>query len=160
MASSLNKMMLIGNVGRDPEMRYMPNGNPVTNFSVAVNRNRTSPEGERREETEWFRIVTYTKLAEICNQYVKKGGKVYVEGRIQVRTYDGQDGLKHTIVEVIANDVQMLDSRPRTGDESGGAEVSAGRSAPAPSHQPAGRPAPESDQFDDAGEIDPGDAPF
>ena len=120
MAGSLNKVMLIGNVGRDPEMRYTASGEPVTTFSVAVSRrwkDRTS--NEPREETEWFSIVTWRQLAETCNQYVTKGRKVYVEGRLQTRSWEGQDGQKHYRTEVIAQVVTLLDRRPGTATPSG-----------------------------------------
>lgn len=112
--ANLNKVMIIGNVGRDPEMRYTPGGNPVTSFSVATNRTYTTPEGERKEETEWFNVVTWNKLAENCNQYLTKGKQAYVEGRLQTRTWEGQDGQKHTRVEIVANTVKFLDRRPAT----------------------------------------------
>jgi single-strand DNA-binding protein len=112
MAGSLNKVMVIGNVGRNPEMRYLQNGSPVTTFSVAAGRTWTTPEGERREETEWFNVVVWNKLAETMNQYVTKGRKVYVEGRLQTRSWDGQDGQKHYRTEVVAQTVTILDRRP------------------------------------------------
>jgi single-strand DNA-binding protein len=118
---SLNKVMIIGNAGRDPEMRYLPSGNPVTTFSVATNRVWMSPEGERHEETEWFRVVAFGKLAETCGELVSKGSKVYVEGRLQTRQWEGQDGQKRTSVEIVANTVIMLDSRPRASAEAEGA---------------------------------------
>jgi single-strand DNA-binding protein len=112
MAGSLNKVLVIGNVGRAPEMRYLQNGSPVTTFSVAAGRTWTTPEGERREETEWFNVVVWNKLAETVNQYVTKGRKVYVEGRLQTRSWDGQDGQKHYRTEVVAQTVTILDRRP------------------------------------------------
>lgn len=113
MAASLNKVMIIGNVGRQPEMRYTQNGNPVTTFTVAAGRRWTTPEGESREETEWFNVVTWNKLAETANQYVNKGSKVYIEGRLQTRSWEGQDGQKRYRTEVIASTMILLDSRPR-----------------------------------------------
>ena len=110
-ASSLNKVMLIGNLGADPEMRFTPSGTPVTTFRIAVNRVYNPPEGERKEETEWFSIVTWNRLAETCNQYLTKGQKVYVEGRLRTRSWDGQDGQKHYRTEVIANQVIFLDKK-------------------------------------------------
>jgi len=113
MAGSLNKVMLIGNVGKDPEMRYTQTGNPVTTFSVAANRRWTTPEGDTREETEWFNVVTWNKLAETANQYLNKGRKVYIEGRLKTRSWEGQDGQKHYRTEVIASTMLLLDSRPK-----------------------------------------------
>ncbi|OIP26188.1 MAG: single-stranded DNA-binding protein [Dehalococcoidia bacterium CG2_30_46_9] len=109
--ASLNKVMLIGNVGNDPEMRYTPGGNPVTSFSVATNRRYTDSNGETKEETEWFRVIAWRKLAESCNQFVTKGKRVYVEGRLRTRNWEGQDGQKRVSVEVVANRVLFLDRR-------------------------------------------------
>ena len=111
--ASLNKVMIIGNLGRDPEMRYTPSGSAVTSFSVAVNRRWNSPDGQQQDETEWFNIVTWNKLAETCNQVLTKGRHVYVEGRLKTRSWDGQDGQKHYRTEVIASTVEFLDSKPR-----------------------------------------------
>ncbi len=110
-SSSLNKIMVIGNLGGDPEMRFTPAGNPVTTFNVATNRAYNTPDGERREETEWFSVVTWSRLAENCNRFLTKGQRIYVEGRLHTRTWDGQDGQKHSRVEIIANNVIFLDKR-------------------------------------------------
>ena len=107
--ASLNKVMIIGNLGGEPEMRFTPNGNPVTSFRVATNRVYTSPVGERKEETEWFTVVAWGKLAEQCNQFLTKGRLVYAEGRLRTRTWESQDGQKHSRPEVIANRVVFLD---------------------------------------------------
>ena len=108
---SLNRVMIIGNLGGEPEMRFTPNGNPVTSFRVATNRVYTTPEGERKEETEWFAIVTWGRLAENCNQFLTKGQRVYAEGRLHTRTWESQDGQKHSRPEIIANRVIFLDRR-------------------------------------------------
>ncbi len=110
--AGLNKVMVIGNLGADPEMRYTADGAAVTNFRIAASRNYTGADGERKEETEWFRIVAFRKLAELCNQYLQKGRRVYVEGRLQTRQWEGQDGQKRYTTEVIAQDIQFLDSKP------------------------------------------------
>ncbi len=123
---SLNKAMIIGNLGRDPEMRYTPNGQAVTQFTVAVNRNYKDASGEWKEETEWFRVVAWGPLAERTAEYLRKGRKVYVEGRLQTRTWEGQDGQKHYTTELIANTVTALDPRPK---EDGATEPAAGRPA-------------------------------
>ena len=107
--ASLNKVMIIGNLGSEPEMRFTPNGNPVTSFRVATNRVYNTPEGERKEETEWFTVITWGRLAEQCNQFLSKGRLVYAEGRLRTRTWEGQDGQKHYRTEVIANRVTFLD---------------------------------------------------
>jgi len=107
--ASLNKVMIIGNLGSEPEMRFTPNGNPVTSFRVATNRVFTTPDGERKEETEWFSIVAWGKLAEQCNQYLAKGKLVYAEGRLHTRSWEAQDGQKRYRTEVIARRVTFLD---------------------------------------------------
>jgi len=106
--ASLNKVMIIGNLGSEPEMRFTPNGNPVTSFRVATNRMYTTPDGERRQETEWFAVVTWNKLAEQCNQFLSKGRLVYAEGRVHTRTWESQDGQKHSRPEIVANRVVFL----------------------------------------------------
>jgi single-strand DNA-binding protein len=121
MAGSLNKVMLIGNVGRDPEMRYLQSGEPVTTFSVATNRRWTGQDGQPREETEWHNIVAWRKLAEQCNEYLSKGRKVYIEGRLQTRSWDDQaTGQKRFRTEIVADRMDMLDSRD-PGRREGGA---------------------------------------
>ena len=107
----LNRVMIIGNAGKDPEMRFTANGSPVTSFSLAVNRYRSGTDGDRKEETEWFNVVAWNKLAETCNQFLGKGRRVYVEGRLQTRSWDGQDGQKRYRTEIIANDVLFLDRK-------------------------------------------------
>jgi single-strand DNA-binding protein len=119
MAGGLNKVMIIGNVGRDPEMRYTPAGKATTAFSVAVSRRWNNQQGEPQEETEWFNVVAWDQLAETCNQLVTKGRKVYVEGRLQTRSWEGQDGQKKYRTELVAQQMTLLDGRPRTGDEGG-----------------------------------------
>jgi len=105
----LNKVMIIGNLGNDPEMRFTPNGNAVTSFRIATSRNYTTPEGERRQETEWFDVVTWNRLAETCNQFLTKGKRAYVEGRLRTHTWEGQDGQRRSRVEINANRVLFLD---------------------------------------------------
>ena len=107
--ASLNKVMIIGNVGTDPEMRYAPSGNPVTTFRIATSRSFPTSEGERKQETEWFTVVAWNKLAESCNQFLSKGKKVYVEGRLRTRSWEGQDGQKRSNVEIVAQTVLFLD---------------------------------------------------
>lgn len=112
MGRGLNKVMLIGNLGRDPEMRYTPSGKPVTSFSLAADRNWVSADGERHDETEWFNVVAWGNLAEICNQHLSKGQKVYVEGRLQTRSWEDENGQKHFRTEVVANEMIILTGRP------------------------------------------------
>ena len=106
--ASLNKVMIIGNLGSEPEMRFTPNGNPVTSFRVATNRVFTTADGERKTETEWFNVVTWNKLAEQCNQFLAKGRLVYAEGRLRTHTWEGQDGQKHYRTEIVANRITFL----------------------------------------------------
>jgi len=126
--ASLNKVMIIGNLGSEPEMRFTPSGNPVTSFRVATNRVYNTPEGERKEETEWFTVITWGRLAEQCNQFLGKGRLVYAEGRLRTRTWEGQDGQKHYRTEVIANRVTFLDRQAAAplpderGEEAGSGE--------------------------------------
>jgi single-strand DNA-binding protein len=107
--ASLNKIMLIGNVGSDPEMRYTPNGKAVTSFRMATNYRYVGSDGERREETEWFRVNVWGRQAENCNQFLSKGRRVYVEGRLRSQNWEGQDGQMRTSLEVSANRVIFLD---------------------------------------------------
>jgi single-strand DNA-binding protein len=111
MSRGLNKIMIIGRLGRDPEMRYTPSGKPVTSFTVATSRTWNTSEGERRVETEWFNVVAWGNLAEICKQYLTKGQLVYVEGRLQTRNWDDAEGNKHTSVEIVASEMIMLSER-------------------------------------------------
>ena len=111
MNRGLNKVMIIGRLGRDPEMRYTPSGRPVTTFSVGTNRSWNTANGERRTETEWFNVVAWSSLAEICKQYLLKESQVYIEGRLQTRHWEDNEGLKHSAVEIVANEMIMLDER-------------------------------------------------
>ena len=111
MARGLNKVMIIGHVGHEPEMRYTPSGRPVTSFSVATSRSWTSAEGERREETEWFNVVAWGNLAEICKTHLSKSQQVYVEGRLQTRGWEDENGTKHFRTELVANEMILLGDR-------------------------------------------------
>ena len=116
MSRGLNKVMIIGHLGRDPEMRYTPSGRPVTTFSVATNRSWQSADGERHEETEWFNIVAWGSLAEICNQHLHRGQQVYVEGRLQTRRWEDAESKTHFATELVAREVIMLGEK-REGHE-------------------------------------------
>tara|TARA_B100000686_G_C15930566_1_gene544086 strand:+ start:118 stop:525 length:408 start_codon:yes stop_codon:yes gene_type:complete len=104
----MNKTMIIGNVGSDPEMRYTPNGSAVTSFSVATSRRYTTSSGEQKEETDWFRVSAWNKLAETCNQYVVKGMKVYVEGRVSTNAWTNQEGQSRASLEINCNNIEFL----------------------------------------------------
>jgi len=111
MAKDLNKVMIIGRLGKDPEMRYTTGGSPVTTFSVAAGRQWKDGNGDAREETEWFNVVTWNKLAEICNEHLRKASRVYIEGRLQTHQWQDQEGQTRYRTEVIASDMIMLDGR-------------------------------------------------
>jgi single-strand DNA-binding protein len=113
MTRGLNKVMVIGNIGRDPEMRYTPSGKPVTSFSLASSRSWIGPDGERREETEWFNVVAWGNLAEICNQKLAKSQQVYVEGRLQTRSWEDDRGQRHFRTEIVANEMIILGPRDK-----------------------------------------------
>ena len=152
-------MQIIGNLGRDPEMRFTQGGTPVTNFSVAVSRSWQSRDGEMREETEWFRVVAWTRLAEIANEYLRRGSKVYVEGRLATRTWQDREGNERTTTELVAQEMLMLGGRDQGGDhedqrDAGGQRSSSSGQYAGAGSQDAGRPAAQDD------EISPDDLPF
>lgn len=134
---SLNKIMIIGNCGSDPELRFTPTGKPVTTFNVATNRSYNTQDGQRKEETEWHTVVVWNKLAEQCNQFLGKGRLVYAEGRLKTRSWE-KDGQKHYRTEIIANRVSFLDRKEASNEA---------KSAPA-----------NEEQGD--GEVEPDDIPF
>ncbi len=164
MARGINKVILVGNVGRDPEIRYTQDGNAVVNFSVATNMEWTdSATGEKKVRTEWHRIVAFGKLGEICGQYLTKGRQVYIEGRLQTRSWE-QDGITRYTTEIIANEMQMLGSR---NAESPYEAPQENRTVHAPQEPAAGRRSAESptkgeskndqDPFAPPSSMDPGD---
>ena len=110
----MNKIMLIGNLGRDPEMNVTSDGTPFTRFSLAVNRRTKSSSNDRKDETEWFNVVAWRQLAEVCNTYLHKGAKVYIEGRLTQRKYTDKNGVERTTVEVVASDVEFLSGKQQT----------------------------------------------
>lgn len=118
MSRGLNKVMIIGRVGRDPEMRYTPSGRPVTTFSLATSRSWNTADGGKRTETEWFNVVAWSNLAEICKQFLVKDRLIYVEGRLQTRHWEDPEGNKHSSIEIVANEMIMLDER-REGNHTG-----------------------------------------
>ena len=114
----LNKVILIGRLGKDPEVRYMPNGEAVCNFSVATSESWKDQSGQRQERTEWHNITMYRRLAEIAGQYLKKGSQVYLEGKIQSRKYEGKDGIERTAYDIIVNEMKMLGGGNDSGQQS------------------------------------------
>ena len=156
MARGINKVILVGNLGKDPETRYMPSGKAVTNFSIATSESwKDKQTGEQKEQTEWHNIVMYDRLAEIAAEYLRKGSQVYVEGKLRTRKWQDKEGRDRYTTEIIANEMQMLDSRGAGGGRSGGDDYDAGgfsqepRQAPArAAAQPAAR-AEEPSQWDD-----------
>jgi len=151
----VNKVILVGNVGNDPEFRVMPNGNGVANVSLATSETwKDKNTGDQQEKTEWHRVIFFNRLAEIVEQYVKKGGKLYIEGRLQTRSWE-QDGVKRYTTEIVASEMQMLDSRGgggNMGDNAFGQGQGQGSSAPAAKSSTAASPqaAPANfDNFDD-----------
>ena len=169
MARGINKVILIGNLGRDPETRYTQNQQPIANFSLATSEGWTDrATNERRERTEWHRVVCFARLAEICGEYLRKGSKVYIEGSLRTRSWEGQDGQTRYSTEVVAREMQMLDSRGEGGgyggpegpppgpDDGYGPPANAGGQPPsarAPARQSAPQSAPqradEPDDFED-----------
>ncbi|MBN2317834.1 MAG: single-stranded DNA-binding protein [Acidobacteria bacterium] len=146
--SSLNKVMLIGNLGRDPEIRYTTDGTPVANFSLATSENWTDKNGTRQEHTEWHSIVAWKQLADICKKYLSKGRQVYIEGRIQTREWNDREGNKRRTTEVVATQMVLLGSRTQSTDTGAQPMETATRTTPE-----------QENSFDDIGITD-SDIPF
>ncbi len=161
--ASVNKVIIVGNLGKDPEVRYMPSGSAICNITVATSRQwKDKTSGERQEETEWHRVALFDRLAEIAGEYLKKGRPVYIEGRLKTRKYTDKDGAEKYTTEIVATEMQLLGSREggsggagagggTGGEEMGEARAPAPRSAPPARSAPAARPAPtkSSTGFDD-----------
>jgi single-strand DNA-binding protein len=163
--ASVNKVIIVGNLGRDPEIRYMPSGDAIANIAVATSyRSKDRNTGEQKELTEWHRISFFGRLAEIVGQYLKKGSSVYVEGRLQTRKYTDKDGIEKYATDIIAENMQMLGGRGDTGGGMGGGmgggddmgydapparPAPRPQTAPAPAPRPASRPAPNFSDMDD-----------
>ena len=123
MSKGINKVILIGHIGRDPETRYLPSGGAVTNITVATSESwKDKQSGERQERTEWHKVVFFNKLAEVAGEYLKKGSKVYVEGSLRTRSYE-KDGQKHYVTEIVASEMQMLDGRRDSGSDEAAPET-------------------------------------
>ncbi len=164
MARDLNKVMLTGRLGKTPELRYLPNGTAVATFSVASGRSVKQTDGSYQEQTEWFRVVAWEKLAETCANYLKTGSHVFIEGRMQTRKYqDKETNLEKQITEVVANEMLMLDSKRSQEEDGGGSSNGNGNSyqsnrAPARSGAAAPKGRANDNPFED--EADPEDLPF
>ena len=122
--SGVNKAIIVGRLGKDPELRYTGGGTPVVNMSVATSENYKDKEGQKQEKTEWHRIVMFGKMAEVCAKYLQKGRQVYLEGRIQTRSWENKDGVKQYTTEIVANAVQFLGSKPEGSGGSQGSQDS------------------------------------
>ncbi len=157
MARGINKVILIGNLGADPETRYMPSGGAVTNINLATSDTwKDKQTGEQKERTEWHRVVFFNRLAEIAGEYLRKGSKVYIEGSLRTRKWQGQDGQDRYTTEIVAGEMQMLDSR---GGGGGGADYGQQQSAPARQSQPQPQPATDNGGDSGLGDFDD-DIPF
>jgi single-strand DNA-binding protein len=151
--ASVNKVILIGNLGRDPETRYMPDGAAITNISIATTETWKDKQGEKQEKTEWHRVAFFGKLAEIAGEYLKKGSQVYVEGRLQTRKWQDKDGNDKYTTEIVADRMQMLGSRQGMGGgaerESGGERDAGAARAATTGAKPAGKAGGKFDDFED-----------
>lgn len=163
-ARSLNKVMLIGNLTRDPELRYTPTGSAVCTIGLATNRTWTTESGEKKDEVEYHRVVAWAKLAELCSQLLTKGRKIYVEGRLRTNQWTGQDGAQRSTTEIVMEDMMILDPKPTRGDEAPHESYTPASPTPAaPAAATASKPAKSpkaSDQPSVDEHVDPDDIPF
>ncbi len=153
MAGSYNKIILIGNVGRDPETRYLPSGDAVASFSVATSERRKGQDGQQQEQTTWFRVSAFGKLAETCQQYLHKGSYVYVEGALAQSEYTDREGATRQSLEVRAREMRMLDKRGEGGEFGGGDSDGAESGGAAPGRAAASHSAPSAPPADDMNDI-------
>ena len=146
MARGINKVIIVGNVGQDPETRYMPSGSAVTNFTVATNESwKDKQTGEQKDRTEWHRVAMFNRLAEIAAEYLRKGSQVYIEGKLRTRKWQDQSGQDRWTTEIVADEMQMLGGRGGAGGGGGSAPMSSGQDSGQPSAPPQTGP----DDFDD-----------
>lgn len=157
MARSLNRVELIGNLTRDPELRYTPQGTAVCTFGIATNRGWVTETGEKKEDTEFHRIVAWNKLAELCSQLLTKGRKVFVEGRLQTRSWTAQDGAQKSLTEIVINDMLILDSKRGTEAEGSVDDIPDFEDG-APTKAAVKKPAAKVEQVEE--DINPDDIPF
>ena len=151
--AGVNKVILVGNLGKDPEVRYTPSGSPVASFSLATTERYNDKSGQRQERTEWHNIIFWNRLAEICQQYLRKGSSIYLEGRIQTRSWDDRDGNKRYTTEIIGNAMQIIGSRGAGAGEDSRPQPDASR----PPYTPPGGPGPAPDQSQPKSESIPQD---
>lgn len=159
----MNKIIIIGNLGRDPEYRYTANGNPMASFSIAENRRYTTSDGEQRQATEWFQCTAFGRLADVCNQYLKRGQQVYIEGRLSSRRYQQRDGTDGFSLDVMVTEMQMLGQRDGADDKSyGGSDRGSGQrqGSGARSTAPPARNGPSSAAAAAGSDMDVDDLPF
>ncbi len=150
MARGINKVIIVGNLGQDPETRYMPSGSAVTNFTVATNESwKDKQTGEQKERTEWHRVAMFNRLAEIAAEYLRKGSQVYIEGKLRTRKWQGQDGQDRYTTEIIADEMQMLGGRGGGGGNFGGGAPSGGSQRGGQGGGGSAPPQPGPDDFDD-----------
>ena len=165
MARSLNRVQLIGNLTRDPELRYTPQGTGVCTFGLATNRSWTTDNGDKKEEAEYHKIVAWNKLGELCSQLLTKGRKVYVEGRLSTRSWTGQDGVQKSTTEIVIDDMIILDSRKEGASAApADTDMSYGESDEAPAdvaeEKPAKKAKKEKEEKQDFEDVNPDDIPF
>lgn len=159
MSGSVNKVILIGRLGKDPEVKYTPSGTPVAKFSLATDETFKDRNGEQQRRTEWHNIVAWSKLAEICGEYLTKGKQVYIEGSIRSRQWEDQSGAKRTAYDIIARSMTMLGSRADT-ERAAGASAGGGMSSRPPSEPSGAEPDGGSDVPPSSGEVSDEDIPF
>ncbi len=162
MARSLNRVQLIGNLTRDPELRYTPQGTGVCTFGLATNRSWTTDNGDKKEEAEYHKIVAWNKLGELCSQLLTKGRKVYVEGRLSTRSWTGQDGVQKSTTEIVIDDMIILDSRKDGASASTDTDMSYGEADEETAHEekPAKKEKKVKEEKQDFEDVNPDDIPF
>ncbi|HLT19135.1 MAG TPA: single-stranded DNA-binding protein [Thermomicrobiales bacterium] len=159
MSRGYSRIIIVGNLGRDPEMRYTPSGTPVTNFSVAVNRRRPTGGGEYQDETDWYRVAVFGRMAEVADQYLVRGMKVLVDGQPQIRSFTGQDGVERTSIEINADNFVMLNTREESEALRAGAGAPMGQSGDF-GGSPRGGARDAGERYDDFEDDDLDDVPF
>jgi single-strand DNA-binding protein len=160
MARSLNRVQLIGNLTRDPELRYTPQGTGVCTFGLATNRSWTTDNGDKKDEAEYHKIVAWNKLGELCSQLLSKGRKVYVEGRLATRSWTGQDGVQKSTTEIVIDDMIILDSRKDGGNEAASTDMSYGEEPAEQEAKPKVKKAEKKEEKVESEDVNPDDIPF